>query len=56
MSETRLETMDTIQAEKAKDITATGQPPLDDEGIALAEHKRSTFDLPINVKKADPLR
>lgn len=55
MNET-LNTMGIIQAEKDRDIAAAEQQPLDAEGIALAEHKRSSFDMPINVAKVDPLR
>ena len=51
-----LEAMAAIQAEKAKEIAAQEQPPLDPEGRALAEEKRKTFDLPTNAVKVDPLR
>lgn len=51
-----LNTMDTIQKQKVKDIVAAGLPPLDPEGIEMAEHKRATFDLPTNAVKVDPLR
>ena len=51
-----LETMTIIQNEKTKEIAAEEQPPLDAEGIALAENKRSTFDLPVNAVTVDPLR
>ena len=51
-----LEIMDTIQKQKVKDIAAKGLPPLDPEGREMAEHKRSTFDLPTNAVKVDPLR
>lgn len=53
---TNLGTMAVIQAEKEKDIAAAELQPLDPEGIALAQGKRATFDLPINVAKVDPLR
>lgn len=49
-----LETMAAIQAEKAKDIDTQEQQPLDAEGVALAEHKRFTFD--IIETPVDPLR
>lgn len=51
-----LDTMDTIQKQKVKDIVTGGLPPLDPEGIEMAEHKRATFDLPTNAVKVDPLR
>ena len=46
--------MTDIQAQKKRDIERHGQPPLDDEGKALAEHKRFTFDV-IDIP-SDPLR
>ena len=49
----RLDIMANIMAEKEREAELL---PLDDEGIALAEGKRSTFDMPINVAKVDPLR
>lgn len=49
-------TMAAIQAEKAREISMTQQQPLDAEGKRLAEEKRMTFDMPINVAKVDPLR
>lgn len=52
--ERNIETMAEIQNEKEKDIAAEELQPLDAEGIALAEHKRFTFDV-INVP-SDPLR
>ena len=55
MSEMNLETMAQIMREKAKEIEAD-QLPLDDEGRAVAEEKRKTFDLPTNAVKVDPLR
>lgn len=48
--------MAAIQREKTKEIAAQAQPPLDPEGVALAEDKRKTFDLPTNAVKVDPLR
>ena len=51
-----LERMAAIQAEKAKEIAAQEQQPLDAEGQELAEDKRKTFDLPTNAVKVDPLR
>lgn len=56
MSDERLETMAVIQAEKEKEIAAQEQQPLNPEGVAMAEDKRDSFDLPINVVKTDPLR
>lgn len=53
---TRLEEMDCIQEQKDKDINAQELIPLNGEGKALAEGKRQTFDMPINVAKVDPLR
>lgn len=50
-----LNTMQQIMNEKAKEMQA-GQLPLDDEGRAVAEDKRKTFDLPTNAVKVDPLR
>lgn len=46
--------IDVIQREKVKDIERETLLPLDDEGIALAEHKRFTFD--IVDTPTDPLR
>ena len=54
--EMNLDTMAEIMAEKDKDMQAQELPPLDDEGKALAQHKRKTFDLPTNAVKVDPLR
>lgn len=51
-----LDTMAVIQAEKIQEMNAQTPPPLDPEGIALAEEKRKTFDLPTNAVKVDPLR
>lgn len=51
-----LETMKTIQDAKALEITHQEQQPLDAEGAMMAEQKRETFDMPINVAKVDPLR
>ena len=53
MSE-RLESMTAIINEKSKEIETMEQPPLDNEGVALAEHKRFTFD--IIDTPIDPLR
>lgn len=55
MTEMNLETMGNIMAEKDREL-AGGPPPLDDEGKAMAEFKRKTFDLPTNAVKVDPLR
>ena len=46
----------TEEQQKEKEINAQELIPLNAEGIALAEGKRSTFDMPINVAKVDPLR
>ena len=51
-----IETMTEIQNEKAKEISSGTATELDDEGIAMAEDKRKTFDLPTNAVKVDPLR
>lgn len=48
--------MAAIQVEKAREIGAQAQQPLDAEGKALAGAKRKTFDLPTNAVKVDPLR
>lgn len=50
-----LETMEQIIREKDKDMQRD-MLPLDDEGCAVAEEKRKTFDLPTNAVKVDPLR
>lgn len=50
----RLDDMDAIQKEKAKEIERDGAHPLDPEGKAMAEHKRMTFD--IIDTPVDPLR
>lgn len=50
-----LETMEQIIREKDKDMQRD-MMPLDDEGRAVAEEKRKTFDLPTNAVKVDPLR
>lgn len=48
--------MGEIMSQKKKDVNAAGIPALTPEIIAVAEHKRSTFDLPTNAVKVDPLR
>lgn len=50
-----LETMEQIIREKDKGMQRD-MLPLDDEGRAVAEEKRKTFDLPTNAVKVDPLR
>ncbi len=50
-----LDTMEQIIREKDKDMQRD-MLPLDDEGRAVAEEKRKTFDLPTNAVKVDPLR
>lgn len=52
----RLATMNIIQNQRAREIERETQPPLDDEGKALAEYKRNAFDYPVNAVKVDPLR
>lgn len=52
----RLEAMDAIMTESAKETIAEGIPPLDDDLKAVAKVKRKTFDLPTNAVKVDPLR
>ena len=52
---TRLEEMARIQ-EAAEARAMESQPPLTPETEKLAENKRETFDIPINVAKVDPLR
>ena len=49
-----LEIMSTIQEEKAKEIAADQLQPLDEEGRALSENKRFTFDI-VDIP-SDPLR
>lgn len=49
-----LRVMETIINEKKKDMDNKELPPLDPEGVTLAEHKRFTFD--IIDTPADPLR
>lgn len=56
MTEKDIRIMGIIQAEEDREIGHEAQVPLDEEGIALAEHKRSSFDLPTNATKVDPLR
>lgn len=51
-----LDTMAAIMAEKEKELRLADMLPLDDEGRAVAEEKRKTFDLPTNAVKVDPLR
>ena len=52
---TRYDTMEAIQNEKIKEQDS-GMRPLDDEGKAVAEHKRESFDIPVNAVTIDPLR
>lgn len=54
--EREIEIMKQIQEEKSKTLAEEEPHPLDPEGIEMTEHKRSTFDMPINVAKVDPLR
>lgn len=55
-SENRLETMSIIMNQKALDLAAQAQQPLDAEGAAIMEHKRFAFDTSIYEIKVDPLR
>lgn len=55
-SDERLETMAIIMEQKDRDIEMQELQPLDPEGVAMADGKRESFDLPINVVKTDPLR
>ena len=50
------EVMADIQTEKAKDLRVTEQLPLDEEGKAVAMHRRESFDLASNAVTIDPLR
>lgn len=52
--EKRLEEMAAIMEEKNREISTGKLPHLDPEGVALAEHKRETFD--IIDTPVDPLR
>ena len=49
-----LDVINKIMTEKEQEIKNKGQLPLDDEGKALAEHKRFTFD--VVDTPSDPLR
>ena len=55
-SDERLDTMAIIMEQKDRDIETQELQPLDPEGVAMADGKRESFDLPINVVKTDPLR
>lgn len=52
--ERNIETMDTIQRQKERDLENKELQPMDAEGRKMAEHKRFTFDV-IDVP-TDPLR
>lgn len=52
--EKRLEEMQSIMAEKDRELDGKQLPPLDPEGEELARHKRETFD--IIDTPIDPLR
>ena len=52
--EKRLEEMQSIMAEKDRELKGKQLPPLDPEGEELARHKRETFD--IVDTPIDPLR
>jgi len=49
-----LNVMEEIQNEKAKELDGKELQPLNHEGIAMAEHKRFTFDV-VDIP-TDPLR
>lgn len=49
-----LDVITDIQNQKVKEMEDTELHPLDDEGVAMAEHKRFTFDL-VDTP-TDPLR
>ena len=49
-----LEVMETIQKQKARDIDAEEQQPLDPEHAARAKHKR--FSIDVVDTPTDPLR
>ena len=51
-----IQTMAVIQAEKQKEIEQSEPQALDAEGAKMAQDKRMTFDMPINVPLVDPLR
>lgn len=51
-----IDVMAQIQAQEAEQAGAAAVDPATDEGKALAEEKRKTFDLPTNAVKVDPLR
>lgn len=52
--ETRLKEMQQIMDEKKQDDETRGIQPLNPEGVAMAEHKRFTFD--VIDTPVDPLR
>lgn len=46
--------IDTIQKQKSVELSAKKNPPLDPEGVKLAEHCRFTFDIidtPVDPKR-----
>lgn len=51
-----MDVMNQIMEQKEAEISATQLQELDGEGIAMAEGKRFTFDIPVNQQTADPLR
>ena len=50
----RLKEMEQLMDEKQRDDDVRGLQPLDPEGVAMAEHKRYTFD--VIDTPIDPLR
>lgn len=52
--ERELNVMEAIQSQKEHDIAKEQLQPLDDEGRAMSEHKRFTFD--VIDTPSDPLR
>lgn len=51
-----IEVMKAIQEQKADELSKTTPHELDDEGDAMADTKRFSFDIPVNVVTIDPLR
>lgn len=51
-----IEIMEQIQKQKAMELSKTTPHELDDEGDAMADTKRFSFDIPVNAVTIDPLR
>lgn len=51
-----IEVMKAIQEQKAVELSAATPHELDDEGDAMADTKRFSFDIPVNAVTIDPLR